>query len=197
MPAGSPFALGGRGAWHQQEAELLLPPSKGSLENNVSLQCRTQRQETRAHWCLLCRGNDKHYLAWLGAEIVRWWGEKVVFLHTGSEPVLWQMENKKQNMEYFRNPLRGLETKDCNCKVTRFATLVTAGYCYFSIVSTENDPQVDNPGMCIYWKTKGGRGLYPMWNWGGFLWRRKAMGSTALTEGRSALGYKEELCIES
>lgn len=44
-------------------AELLLPPSEGGLENNVSLRFRTRRQETHARWCLQCRGNDKHYLA--------------------------------------------------------------------------------------------------------------------------------------
>lgn len=87
-------------------AELLLPPSEGGLENNVSLRCRTRRQETHARWCLPCRGNDKHYLAWLGAEIApsknnkkikkKGGGEggNIVFLHTGSEPVLCQMENK-------------------------------------------------------------------------------------------------------
>lgn len=44
-------------------AELLLPPSERDLENNVSLRFRTRRQETHACWCLLCRGNDKRYLA--------------------------------------------------------------------------------------------------------------------------------------
>lgn len=44
-------------------AELLLPLREGGLENNVSSQFRTGQQETHAPWCLLCRGNDKHYLA--------------------------------------------------------------------------------------------------------------------------------------
>lgn len=44
-------------------AELLLPPSKGGLENNVGWRFRTGQQETQARWCLQCRGNDKRYLA--------------------------------------------------------------------------------------------------------------------------------------
>lgn len=78
-------------------------------------------------------------------------GRKVVFLHIGLESVLCQMENKEQNMEYIRNPLGGLETEERDCKVTRFTTLVTAGYCFlFPLLALRTTLSLITPGMHIY-----------------------------------------------
>lgn len=67
-------------------------------------------------------------------------------------------------MECIRSLLGGLGTEESSCEVTRFTTLVTAGYChFFSIVSTENDPQLDNRCHAYLLRDEGGWRLYPMW----------------------------------
>lgn len=86
----------------------------------------------------------------------------------GAYPLPNGKQNKEQNMECIRNPLGGLGTEESSCEVTRFTALVTAGYCFFffffpPIVSTENDPPLDNCCHAYLLRDGGRASLYPRW----------------------------------